>query len=148
MSNASRYDPVFADSARVLCGDGAVDGDLAQAFGVPVETIHDWRQRHPDFSAAIRLGREIADDLVEAALFRRAIGYSYQSERLFSYGGAITRVETVEHVPPSERAAIFWLKNRRPRSWRDRIEEEGPEKENFARMLAEARARLEARNDR
>jgi hypothetical protein len=31
----------------------------------------------------------------------------------------VTRVSIVEHVPPDVTAQIFWLKNRKPRQWRD-----------------------------
>jgi hypothetical protein len=33
-------------------------------------------------------------------------------------------VPYTEHVPPDVTACIFWLKNRRPKEWRDRVEHE------------------------
>lgn len=119
MSSITRYNPAFIEIARTLAGRGALDRDLAATFGVHLKTLQDWKQRHPDFGDAVRLGKDTADDAVEHALFRRATGYSFESERVFCRDGVVTRVETVEHVPPSDRAAIFWLASRKPSRWGD-----------------------------
>jgi hypothetical protein len=117
MSTITRYNPAFVEIARTLAGRGALDRDLATAFGVHLKTLQDWKQRHPDFGEAVRMGKDTADDAVEHALFRRATGYSFESERVFCRDGVVTRVETVEHIPPSDRAAIFWLAARKPSRW-------------------------------
>jgi hypothetical protein len=33
--------------------------------------------------------------------------------------GNVTKVPSVEHVPPDVTACIFWMKNRDPQHWRD-----------------------------
>src|SRR3546814_5222390 len=53
-----------------------------------------------------------------------AVGYTFESEKIFCHDGVVTRAPTVEHVPPSTTAQIFWLKNRRRDLWRDRIDSE------------------------
>jgi hypothetical protein len=54
------------------------------------------------------------------SLYQRAIGYSYDAEKIFcDRNGEVTRVPYVEHVPPDVTACIFWLKNRKPADWRD-----------------------------
>ena len=54
---------------------------------------------------------------MEGTLYHRAVGYSYDSEKIFSNG---ERIQYREHVPPDVTAQMFWLKNRRPDEWRDR----------------------------
>jgi hypothetical protein len=51
----------------------------------------------------------------------RAVGYSYDSVKVFMPAGAKKPVYApiVEHVPPDVTAQIFWLKNRDPAHWRD-----------------------------
>ncbi|MCY1295079.1 hypothetical protein D9M70_444010 [compost metagenome] len=34
----------------------------------------------------------------------------------------MVRVPTVKHYPPDPGAAIFWLKNRQPELWKERVE--------------------------
>ena len=49
------------------------------------------------------------------------IGYSVATELLlFAWQGH--RAEIVEHYPPDTTACIFWLKNRQPGRWRDRVD--------------------------
>ena len=56
---------------------------------------------------------------VERSLYSRAVGYSFNSEKICNKDGEVTRVPIVEHVPPDVTAQIFWLKNRKPTEWRD-----------------------------
>ena len=55
-----------------------------------------------------------------SAIYGRAVGYSFQAEKMFcNKDGIVTRVPYIEHVPPDVTAQIFWLKNRKPVEWRD-----------------------------
>jgi hypothetical protein len=99
---------------------GATDADLAEAFDVSVVTIDSWKIRYPEFLGPLKAGKEEADKRVEHSLYQRAVGYSFNSEKIFcNKDGEVTRVPIVEHVPPDVTAQIFWLKNRKPTEWRD-----------------------------
>lgn len=116
------YRPEFAKQAAKLCLLGATDNELADFFEVHRATIYRWKHDHPEFCAAITNGKEHADERVERALYHKAIGYTFDSEKVFQYEGQVIRAPIVEHVPPSDTAAIFWLKNRRSGVWRDKQE--------------------------
>lgn len=118
------YKPEYAEQAEKLCKLGATDFELAEFFGVVEITIRRWKAAHPEFCSALKAGKDIADDRVERSLYSKAVGYSYTSEKLWQYDGEVIRTEIVEHVPPSDTAAIFWLKNRRKDEWRDRREQD------------------------
>lgn len=118
----SKYKPAFAEQANILCERGATDFEIAEAFSVNVATIYRWKHEHAEFCEALKAGKEAADDRVERSLFNRAVGYSFASEKIFHHQGQITRVETVEHVPPEPGAGMSWLKNRRGEVWREKIE--------------------------
>ena len=67
-------------------------------------------------------GWDEQDDLaVEASLLRSAKGYDVEEtvEEESERTGRKTRVRT-HHVPGDVRAQIFWLKNRKPKDWRDK----------------------------
>jgi hypothetical protein len=136
------YRPEYVSIARKMCQMGAIDKDLAEAFGVSDRAIKDWRAAHPDFAEACAIGKEAADDMVERALFHRAIGYEHPAEKIFNNNGTIVRAETVEHYPPDTAAAFIWLKNRKPKSWRDRQEIEVTDLTATGEALRKARERL------
>jgi hypothetical protein len=107
--------------------DGTIDEDIARKLGVAYSTFREYVKKYPALAAALKRGKEVADVEVENALFKRAIGYTYDE---VTREGAIdpktgenllvvTKVVTKE-VQPDVTAQIFWLKNRRPDKWRDR----------------------------
>ena len=118
----TKYRPDYANIAQQMCLLGATDADLARAFEVDTVTIWRWRSKHPEFCSALKVGKEQCDDMVERGLYQRAVGYSFDSEKIFSFQGGITRAKTVEHCPPDPGAAKLWLTNRRPEEWRDKVE--------------------------
>lgn len=109
--------------------NGLTDEQIAKNIGVRRETIYDWAKRFPNFSNAVKTGREQADLQVENALFKRAVGYFYDevkeeyetkrgsdgSEREHLKKRTVTRKEVVPEVT----AQIFWLKNRASNRWRN-----------------------------
>lgn len=116
------YKPAYAKQAAKLCELGATDIELADFFEVNTSTIYEWRNQNPEFSKAVIAGKEMADARVERAFFNRAVGYTFESEKIFNNQGEILRAPTREHVPPDAGAALNWLKNRQPDKWRDKQE--------------------------
>lgn len=114
------YDPDYARQAEVLCERGMTDEDLAEVFNVTRRTVANWKLRHPEFGEACKLGKDAFDDRVELALAERAIGYTYDSEKVLVVNGVIERVPIKEHVPPDTAAIRYWLNNRRSDQWKDR----------------------------
>ena len=115
------YQPEFAEQAQKLCELGATDADLADFFGVSVRTVYRWMNTEEKFCHTVKTGKEVADTRVERSLYQRAIGYTLEIEKAFLPKGASQPVYAVaeEHVPADTTAAIFWLKNRKRKEWRD-----------------------------
>ncbi|WP_454917439.1 helix-turn-helix domain-containing protein [Xanthobacter sediminis] len=118
------YRAEFAAQAAKLCALGATDHELADFFGVDTRTIYRWKNVHEGFCQAVTCGKEMADERVERALFNRAVGYTFESEKVFQFQGEVIRAPTLEHVPPDPSAAKLWLTNRRPDRWREKQEHE------------------------
>jgi hypothetical protein len=123
----SEYDKAGGDDkapalVRSLVLLGATETEIATAFGVCLKTITNWEKQHPLFRQAILDGRVAADAQVGERLFERAMGYEHPEDKIFydSKTGEPVVVPTVKHYPPDTTAAIFWLKNRRPKEWRDK----------------------------
>lgn len=123
------YKPEFAEQALKLCKLGATNATLADFFGVATQTINNWGSAHPEFLDALKVGKDEADEIVKKSLFQRAVGYSHDAVKIFMPGGATKPVYATyrEHYPPDPTSMIFWLKNRKPAEFRDRIEHSGPD---------------------
>ena len=124
----SRYNEEFAGQARKLCRLGATDKELADFFGVDVATVNRWKHQHAEFCDALKDGKAAAAAEVADRLYQRALGFSHADTKILQHDGVPVIVPTVKHYPPDTVACIFWLKNRRPDLWRDRVglEHSGP----------------------
>jgi hypothetical protein len=134
----SPYKPEFARIAERLCRNGATDIEVADILGISVRTFYRWCLLHDEFTAAVRVGKDAADDRVERALYQRAVGYDYTAEKIVTTrdGGPVA-VPYNMHVPADVRAALHWLAIRRPKPWA-RLPEPPAD---IARIIGEARAR-------
>lgn len=116
----TKYKTEYNEQAYKLCLLGHTDEELASFFEVDVSTINNWKIEHPDFFESIKKGKEIADANVAASLYRRANGYSHPDVDIKAVNGEIVETPVIKHYPPDATSAIFWLKNRQPKKWRDK----------------------------
>lgn len=79
--------------------NGLTNEQIASNMEVAVSTLWEWRKKSPKISSALKIGKDEADIQVENALYKAALE------------GNTT-------------AMIFWLKNRRSKEWRDKIQQE------------------------
>src|SRR5262249_6854706 len=106
-------------------------------------TIDNWIASIPDFSDAVRKGREVADGAVVSALYARAIGLQHRMTRVFCHEGKPITVDYAVELPPDVRACMFWLRNRRPQQWReDRLIVDERAEAELLRELEEADERV------
>ena len=112
--------------------DGLTDEEIAAKIGIRRETLYDWIKRFPNISNALKLSKDVADREVEQALYNKALGRckvieTVKERRLNVKTGEYELVvvkETIKGVPPDVAAQVFWLKNRKPNTWRDKREVE------------------------
>ena len=108
--------------------DGLTNIQIAANMGIAERTFTEWIARFPAIDAALKKGKEPVDIQVENALLKRALGYDYEETitEVEDLGGGKTKKhvrKVVKHVPPDTTAQIFWLKNRKPKQWRDKMEQ-------------------------
>lgn len=124
----TKYDPAKNEWVEKLCKLGCTDGELAEFLEVNQDTIHEWKKVHPEFSESIKRGKAYADANVADRLYQRAMGFEHDSEEIKvvgignNGGSSVQRVPIRKIYPPDPTSAIFWLKNRRPKEWRDKQE--------------------------
>lgn len=100
------YDKISSRFEMILAylSEGGGESGLCRKLGVSRSELRRCRREHPELEELWRRGRAEVAERVEAALLRRATGYEGDNGK---------------EVPPDVRAAVFWLKNRRPGRWRD-----------------------------
>ena len=75
--------------------NGATDAEIAKRLGVSRDSLIEYKKAYPEFSDILKKNKDYVDQQVENALLQSALN------------GNIT-------------AQIFWLKNRRPKQWREK----------------------------
>lgn len=108
-----------------LAKEGKTNEEIAKMVEVSTETIRLWRQADFDFSCDLKEAQNEANQLVEAALFKRALGYdsTVQTQRIDKDGNVINVKETI-HIPGHPTSQIYWTKNRDRKRWSDKVESE------------------------
>jgi len=122
MARPTKYTKEHLATVKVLAKLGATNLEMAEALGVALSTFNLWKTLHAEFSDAIKIGKDVADDRVEQSLYQRAMGYSHPETDIRVVDGSIVETPMIKHYAPDTTAAIFWLKNRRPAEWRDKHE--------------------------
>lgn len=117
------YREEYAEQAYKICLLlGATDAKLAEFFEVDERTINNWKHDYPEFFQSIKNGKEIADANVVESLYKSATGYSHPDTHISNFQGSITETPITKHYPPNPTSGIFWMKNRQPKRWKDKVE--------------------------
>lgn len=120
--------------------DGATDAEIAAKIGISRKTLYEWAKKFPQLGKALERGRKRSNDEVEAALYKKCLGYTVKVKKTFKlrrveYDEATGRKvgereelvtgEDEVHVPADVGAQKFWLTNREPERWSNKVEFEG-----------------------
>lgn len=120
----TKFKDEYVAQTEKLCRLGATDIEVADFLGVDVRTLYRWKGEREDFCQALKAGKEVSDERVERSLFARATGYEHDEVDIRVVDHAIVQTPIRKYYPPDTTAAIFWLKNRKPAEWRDKIEQD------------------------
>lgn len=103
--------------------DGLVDEQIAKKIGISKTTFYDWKNKFPEFSEALKKGKDVIDREVENALLKRALGYDTE-EVTTEYDEELKAEKVIKRVkkkvPGDTTAMIYWLNNRKPGTWRNK----------------------------
>ncbi len=105
MARPSKYDTHVAPRLGEVedwLRNGATEADIARNLGIAMSTLCEYKKEFSEFSEVLKKTRACVDAEVENALLEKC-----------------RKGDTT--------AIIFWLKNRRPKQWRDKQSEIEPE---------------------
>lgn len=143
--------------------DGLAEEQIAKNMGICVKTLYNWKNNNLLILQALKKGKEVVDIEVENALYKKALGYNVPikkafklKETLYENGKKIKETERIEyaeeemHVPADTTAQIYWLKNRKPDKWRDKVIDSENEEaiNNASEILVKIRKTVDDRYER
>lgn len=118
--------------------NGATYKDAAEQAGIGERTFYDWMRDKPQFSQAVHKAKEVGEKKaiaqVEASLLKLATGYEFEDIRT-EYGsekdpktGEVKpvirkQVRVKKFVPANTEAIKFYLTNKAPEDWKNRLEQ-------------------------
>ena len=113
----------YLDRIKIWVAKGATQVEVAEKLGISMTALKNWKGRYEAFKTALEAPQGDVDDLVEAALYKRCIGYDYEEVtrwQTIGKGGELIWLEkrTVKHLPPDPSSIQFWLTNRRRNEWK------------------------------
>lgn len=73
---------------------------------------------------SLKENKDNADTTVAARLYQRALGHSHPAVKIYAdpKTGDEIQVPYTQRYPPDTTACIFWIRNRQPVVWRDKVE--------------------------
>ncbi len=121
----STYNPDrHPELARCLALGGHTDVEIAKILGVTERTLNRWKNSHPDFCQSLKGGKEPVDKSVENELLHNCRSEQWiEVESRYIVVKGKKKLVSVKEIPKRRlgnvTAQIFWLKNRKPKEWRD-----------------------------
>jgi hypothetical protein len=122
----SRVEPKLR-AIETATAAGATREEIAEMCGIGLTTLKEHVNTFPALATALRAGDTAAVGLVEAALFKRAVGYSHPAVKIMAvsdgqgHGSRIEEVPYSEHYPPDTAAIALFLTNRDPERWKHKV---------------------------
>lgn len=110
----------FIEQAEEMAKIGLPDKDIALILGVNRDTVADWQESHPEFSAAIARGRAIGHKSMTKAAFDCGVGYEREEEvvSIDKKTGVIYKEKVIKYYPPNPIAQHYYLGNRHKDWWK------------------------------
>lgn len=113
----------YLERIKLWVAKGATQREVAEKLGVAESTLKLWKNKESALMDALEAPQGEVDDQVEAALFKRCVGYDYEEVtrwQTIGRGGELIWLEkrTVKHLPPDPSSIQFWLTNRRRNEWK------------------------------
>lgn len=104
---------------------GATNEEVARLLGIARSTFQSYLKKYPEFKAIVDGNKEIADEIVADTVFTTACGFVQAIKKPIKVKRneeeVIEYVDEEVYIPPNTTAQIFWLKNRCPEQWNDKL---------------------------
>lgn len=123
------------EEIRALMRAGGTEEEAAALAGVASSTFRKYKNQHPEFRAALLESEKPANMKVEGSLYDRCNGGEHPVRKavklrtvIYQDGKRVKEEERIQmvtetvYVPADVRAMIFWLTNRDPERWQNKVD--------------------------
>lgn len=93
-----------------------------QSVDISTQTLYDTLKDDAYFKEQKDNIDNVVNDVVEQSLNKRALGFTVIEEKL-TKDGEIVKLK--KELPPDTLACMYWLNNRRPENWKNKVEHSG-----------------------
>lgn len=131
----SKFDDKVIGKIKILTRRGFTDLEICTVLDICEKTFYNWKRDNEEFLQAVKVGKSIANERVERALYERALGYSHPDVHITNYQGEITETDIIKHYPPDPTSIIFFLCNRDNKNWKRRRQIELVPPEESAKQI-------------
>lgn len=130
--------------------EGMMLDDIADRLGMSRATLFDYQKKYSDFADALKTGKEIIDAKVENSLIKECLGYDYEETSTTTTAvidketGQVTNLQKVEsktvkkRTRPSVTAIAYYLNNRSPKKWKNKVVVDADDDNGILPKLIEA----------
>ena len=119
----TKFSEKAQDIIALLSRKGFTDVEMSEVLGITERTLNNWKNKHTEFFQSLRNWKKSADSKVERSLYERACGYTHpETKSQYVVGEGWKILDMVKHYPPDPTSMIFWLKNRQPEVWSDKVD--------------------------
>ncbi|MDR2957020.1 MAG: hypothetical protein LBU61_02410 [Coriobacteriales bacterium] len=101
----------YLDRVREWASSGGTDKEIMAALDISSSSFYDYALRYPEFSDALKGGRQKAIMSLKAALFKRAYGFTYIETKTTTSESGERVEEFIKYQPPDPAACNLLLKN-------------------------------------
>lgn len=103
--------------------DGLTDADMCKNLDIGKDAFIEYKKTYLELSDALKRNKEEADIIIENELYEKAKGKVMLLNKVKVLNdGTLIPYQEETYIPGDTTAQIFWLKNRKPKAWRDRQE--------------------------
>lgn len=125
VGNQSKYETHVKPYLEEIKGwyrNGLTVQQIAENLGIATSTLMLHKTKHSELSECLKRSSQMALMHVENALFKSATGYTVEevTEVVDASGTVKERKVVKKHVAPNVASAIFILKNKDGKNWRDK----------------------------
>lgn len=115
---------------------GLTESQISANLGISRSTLGVFKQQYPELLEALRRGREIAIAQFENSLYKRFLGFNYETLKtsIRMINGMEVRFtdKSLKYMPADVGAIIILLKNKDRQNWSDNPVKRDLEREIFA----------------
>lgn len=95
--------------------------EIASNMGMSLASLLKFREREPEIKKVMTYSKNIADTIVENALFKKCTGFKVTlSEAKMNAKGEVVKLSKEVYYPPDIQAIIFYLTNKKADIWQNR----------------------------